>query len=77
MGEEFLAVGRLVGKNKNEDGPGTKEDIKAQAKVAIMTTMAKAQGQEVNDDDMEQLIKRQKEMAAEQVAMANNSEETK
>ncbi len=68
VGEEFLAVGKLVG--KNEEGPGTKEDIKARAEVAVMTTMAKAQGQEVNDEDMEQLIQQQKKMASEAQAMA-------
>lgn len=74
LGEEFLAIGKLVGKNKTEEGPGTKEDIKARAEVAVMTTMAKAQGQEVNDDDMEQLIQKQKEMAAQAMANANGAD---
>lgn len=75
LGEEFLAVGKLIGKDKNEDGPGTKEDIKARAEVAVMTTMAKAQGQEVNDEDTEQLIQKQKEMATQQ-AMASSEAQT-
>jgi hypothetical protein len=73
LGEEFLAVGKLIGKSKNEDGPGTKEDIKARAEVAVMTTMAKAQGQEVNDSDTEEMIKKQKEMAAQQAAMSSKA----
>jgi len=76
LGEEFLAVGKLVGKAKKEEGPGTKEDIKARAEVAVMTTMAKAQGQEVNDEDTEQMIKKQKEMAAAQQAAMASTEET-
>jgi len=40
-----------------------KDDIKARAEVAVMTTMAKAQGQEVSEEDTEELIK---------VAVANN-----
>lgn len=75
VGEEFLAVGKLVGASKAEDGPGTKEDIKARAEVAVMTTMAKAQGQEVNDEDTELMIKRQREMAAEQKSMLNPEEQ--
>jgi hypothetical protein len=38
------------------------EDIKARMSVAAMTTMAKAQGQEVSVDDQEELIKQAKEM---------------
>merc|ERR1712045_144581 len=49
LGEEFLAVGKLIGKNKKDDTQVTKEDIKARAEVAVMTTMAKAQGREVYD----------------------------
>ena len=39
-------------------------DIKARAEVAVMTTMAKAQGQEVSEDDTEELIKQAKNMRA-------------
>jgi len=41
-----------------------KDDIKARAEVAVMTTMAKAQGQEVSEEDTEELIK---------AAVANNA----
>merc|ERR1719491_1659372 len=47
---------------KDMDGQD-KNDIKARAEVAVMTTMAKAQGQEVSEQDTEELIK---------VAVANN-----
>lgn len=40
-----------------------KDNIKARAEVAVMTTMAKAQGQEVSEEDTEELIK---------VTVANN-----
>jgi len=39
-------------------------DIKARAEVAVMTTMAKAQGQEVSEDDTEEMIKQAKNMRA-------------
>jgi len=68
LGKEFNVVGKMIAKGKNEDGPGTKEDIRARAEVAVMTTMAKAQGQEVNDEDMEEMIKRQKEMSSQLAA---------
>ena len=71
LGEEFLAVGKLVGKAKKED---SKEDIKARAEVAVMTTMAKAQGQEVTSEDTEEMIKQQKQMAAEQAKAAAPSD---
>jgi len=44
-----------------------KNDIKARAEVAVMTTMAKAQGQEVSEEDTEELIK---------AAVANNKANT-
>lgn len=74
LGEEFHSVGKLISKSKNGEGEITKEDIKARAEVAVMTTMAKAQGQEVNDDDTENMIKQQKERSAQEAAMANPDE---
>jgi len=52
--------------SSNSDGDNAihdKNDIKARAEVAVMTTMAKAQGQEVSEEDTEELIK---------AAVANN-----
>jgi len=62
IGKEFLEIGKLVGASKDE--VNSSEAIKARAEVAVMTTMAKAQGQEVNDGDAEELIKQHREMAA-------------
>ena len=62
LGKEFSAIGKLVGASKDE--VSNKESIKARAEVAVMTTMAKAQGQEVNEEDTENLIKQNMEMAA-------------
>jgi hypothetical protein len=39
--------------------------VKARAEVAVMTTMAKAQGQEVDTKDTEDLIRQAKNMRAE------------
>lgn len=63
IGKEFLEIGRLVGTSKDE--LNTSDAIKARAEVAVMTTMAKAQGQEVSEEDTEELIRQHKEMAAE------------
>jgi curved DNA-binding protein CbpA len=63
IGKEFLEIGKLVGASKDE--LNTTEAIKARAEVAVMTTMAKAQGQEVDEKDTEELIKQQRKMAAE------------
>lgn len=64
---------RIIGRafrlnSKDKDGKDVvdahdKDDIKARAEVAVMTTMAKAQGQEVSEQDTEELIK---------VTVANN-----
>lgn len=62
IGKEFLEIGKLVGASKDE--LNTTEAIKARAEVAVMTTMAKAQGQEVDEKDTEELIKQQRKMAA-------------
>ena len=64
LGREFFAVGKLH--EKLAQGGGRKdfnaEDIKARVAVATMTTMAKAQGQEVTDEDTEQMIQQAKMM---------------
>jgi len=61
LGREFYAIGKVSGGTSNK-GLDT-EDIKARATVAAMTTMAKAQGQEVNEEDQEEMIKRAKQQA--------------
>jgi curved DNA-binding protein CbpA len=64
LGREFFAVGKIAAatSDKNIDV----KDISARAQVAAMTTLAKAQGQEVSEKDAEVMIKRAKEMEAEQ-----------
>lgn len=74
LGEEFLAVGKLVGKKKGDHETITTDDIKARAEIAVMTTMAKAQGQEVNDQDMEDMIRKHKEMSVQQKSMTSPTE---
>jgi len=68
IGKEFLDIGRLVGTSKDE--LNTSDAIKARAEVAVMTTMAKAQGQEVSEKDTEDLIRQHKEMSAQRDAAA-------
>lgn len=64
FGREFLTVGKArqqlaVQTNKDDFNA---EDIKARVAVATMTTMAKAQGQDVTDADQEDMIKQAKMM---------------
>jgi len=61
LGVEFRNVGQMMGGSQDVE---TKESIKARAEVAVMTTMAKAQGQEVSEDDTEEMIKQAKSNAA-------------
>eukprot|EP00550_Attheya_septentrionalis_P004240 CAMPEP_0198298262 /NCGR_PEP_ID=MMETSP1449-20131203/40280_1 /TAXON_ID=420275 /ORGANISM="Attheya septentrionalis, Strain CCMP2084" /LENGTH=672 /DNA_ID=CAMNT_0043999485 /DNA_START=42 /DNA_END=2060 /DNA_ORIENTATION=+ len=63
LGKEFYKVGRKMGGHKPENIDA--DNIKARAEIAVMTTMAKAQGQEVSDNDAEELIKQHKTMSAE------------
>jgi len=73
IGSEFMAIGKLVGATKkDEDIAMSMEDIKARAEVAVMTTMAKAQGQEVSEDDTEELIRQHAKMAADRDAAGQN-----
>ena len=60
LGKDFYTIGKECGGEKY-DVKDTK-DIKARAEVAVMTTMAKAQGQEVTDDDTEDMIRRARDM---------------
>lgn len=60
LGSEFYTIGKECGGEKYDVKDTT--DIKARAEVAVMTTMAKAQGQEVSEDDTEDLIRQAKDM---------------
>jgi hypothetical protein len=62
IGKEFLEIGKLVGASKEEVNSAAA--IKARAEVAVMHTMARAQGQEINDEDAEEQIRQHRAMAA-------------
>lgn len=62
IGDEFFSIGKSRGGEKYSVKDAA--DIKARAEVAVMTTMAKAQGQEVSEDDTEEMIKQAKNMRA-------------
>lgn len=64
LGSEFYTIGKECGGEKYDVKDTT--DIKARAEVAVMTTMAKAQGQEVSEDDTEDLIRQAKDMKKDQ-----------
>ena len=75
IGEEFYSIGKSRGGEKYSVKDAA--DIKARAEVAVMTTMAKAQGQEMSEDDTEEMIKQAKNMRAETEAAGKASNETK
>jgi len=61
LGRAFCKVGVTSESNTTKVDVA---DIKARAEIAVMTTMAKAQGQEVNTEDTEELIKEARKMAS-------------
>ena len=63
IGNEFCGIGKARG-GEQYDVKKDMDDVKARAEVAVMTTMAKAQGQEVDTNDTEDLIKQAKNMRA-------------
>ena len=79
FGGAFLAVGKKLG------GAATlksvqSSDIKSRAEVAVATTMAKAQGQDVEEGDVEEMIaasKKMKKEQAEEGKMEEKEEERK
>ena len=63
LGREFNAIGRAVaGTSKKQDTA----NIWARSEVAVMTTMAKAQGQDLSEQDTEELIRQAKSMKQQQ-----------
>ena len=64
LGVAFYAKGSSMGGLAAGVGLSN-EDIKTRAEVAVMTTMAKAQGQEVGDGDAEEMIRNAKMMQME------------
>ena len=73
IGCEFYTIGQERG-GEHYDVKKNMEDVKARAEVAVMTTMAKAQGQEVNTDDTETLIEQAKNMRAEVEKLSTKDE---
>lgn len=69
FGREFYAIGRVSEtmrdvNNTSDDG----EEIKLRAEIAAMTTLAKAQGQEISEADAEYMIRQQRKMKEQQQA---------
>lgn len=65
LGREFYTVGKRH-EAINQGGYFNAEDIKARVAVATMTTMAKAQGQEVTEEDQAEMINQAKRMGLNQ-----------
>jgi len=61
LGQEFYTIGRALGGHAPEGSSSS--EIKARAEVAVMTTMAKAQGQEISEEDTEQMIQQAKNLS--------------
>ena len=73
LGGEFKRIGNLVKLMQGSEKMDS-EDIKARLSVAAMTTMAKAQGQEVSNEDQEEMIKKAKQMSADGLAGGDGKE---
>jgi len=68
LGSEFREVGAAMDNiNNNKSAKMSANDIKAQLNVAAMTTMAKAQGQTITEEDQKDMMKHAKEQAKEQM----------
>mmetsp|Transcript_23640 Transcript_23640/g.26081 ORF Transcript_23640/g.26081 Transcript_23640/m.26081 type:complete len:567 (+) Transcript_23640:110-1810(+) len=61
LGKEFKDVGTENAKLNTKEKPSS-DDIKAKLNVAAMATMAKAQGQEMTDEDQKEMMRQTKEM---------------
>jgi curved DNA-binding protein CbpA len=72
MGREFFSMGnisestRTMTTPEQEESGISKDEIKLRAEIAAMTTLAKAQGQEVSEKDAEYMIKQQRLMKKQQ-----------
>jgi hypothetical protein len=63
LGREFLLIGKQAKKSKPSGNKVDADDIKARVEVATRTTMAKAQGQELSEEDPEEMIRMAKQMS--------------
>ena len=61
LGKEFHLVGTAASKLVDKNSKMTADDIKAQLSVAAMATMAKAQGQEMTQEDQEEMMRQAKQ----------------
>lgn len=63
LGREFYAIGKASETTKNlTNSGGDKSEIKLRAEIAAMTTLAKAQGQQISEKEAEYLIRQQRQM---------------
>ena len=66
LGREFYGMGKTSETAKGlTDTSGKKEEIKLRAEISAMTTLAKAQGQEISEQDAEYMIRQQRRMTEE------------
>ncbi|CAJ1932875.1 unnamed protein product [Cylindrotheca closterium] len=81
MGREFLSIGIISESTKGMTSPDqdetgiSKEEIKLRAEIAAMTTLAKAQGQEISEKDAEYMIKQQRIMKQQQQAQQQQAQQ--
>ncbi|GKY91439.1 hypothetical protein MPSEU_000116200 [Mayamaea pseudoterrestris] len=66
LGREFYAIGAASKKTNFKNVSA--QDLRARAEVAAMTTMAKAQGQDISDKDAEEMIRQARAMEAQRQA---------
>jgi hypothetical protein len=66
LGREFYAIGKASEALNHASSRSNKEEIKLRAEIAAMTTLAKAQGQEITEQDAEYMIRQQREMKQQQ-----------
>jgi len=63
LGREFHAIGTVSETMKDVTQNGDyNEEIKLRAEIAAMTTLAKAQGQDISEEDAEYMIRQQRKM---------------
>jgi hypothetical protein len=68
LGREFRTIGMLAAKSGSNNTKMNSEDIKKRVAVATMTTMAKAQGQEVTEEDQEEMLRQAMQQGVEDKA---------
>mmetsp|Transcript_34487 Transcript_34487/g.53935 ORF Transcript_34487/g.53935 Transcript_34487/m.53935 type:complete len:726 (+) Transcript_34487:97-2274(+) len=68
LGREFYAFGKASTEIRDAQADNDKSEIKLRAEIAAMTTLAKAQGQEINEEDAEFMIRQQRKLKEQQQA---------